>query len=100
MLAKVKAMAINILRGGYDMKSVFRKIASSFFFLEFRVLRNMLPTAKDICESIKKYASEKDSEVVFLSEEMPVRFFLDGGVYTTRRGGSVGSPIVVCSLEQ
>ena len=82
------------------MNKVLNKITAEFFYLEFRKLKNKLPSARDICESIMKFAVESESELVFLSTEMPVRFFLNGSVYSTHRGGSIGGPIVLCYLEQ
>ena len=78
------------------MRTARKRLVKKFFYLEFTELRKVIPTSKDICESILKYAIQNDSEVVFLSTEMPVRFYLDGTVYATRRGGSTGSPIILC----
>jgi len=82
------------------MRTVRNRPAKKFFYLEFTTRRNVIPTAKEVCESILKYAIQNDSEIVFLSTEMPVRFYLDGTVYTARRGGSTGSPIILCYQDQ
>ena len=76
------------------------KKALELFYLEVRTFKNMLPTARDICDSIKDFADGNKSEVIFLSTEMPVRFFLDGAIYTAQRGGSPSGPIVLCQHEQ
>jgi len=81
------------------MHSLRNKLSSKSFFLECRKLKNSLPTAEEICDSILSYAIGTESEVVFLSTEMPVRFYLDGTVYTTQRGGTAGGPLVLCFPE-
>ena len=81
------------------MKTVRHNASSRFFFLELRARENSKPTAEDVCESIKKFARGIISEVVFVSSEMPVKFYLDGTIYSTTMAGSAGSPIVLCYQE-
>ena len=82
------------------MGRTFSKKAMELFFLEVKPLKNKLPSARDICESIKSFADGNESEIVFLSTEMPVRFYLDGAIYTAHRGGSPSGPIILCQHEQ
>ena len=78
------------------MKQTWDAPATDFFYLEFRSTKNGVPSASEICESVLRHALMADLEVVFLSTEMPVRFYLDGRIYIAQRGGSTGSPIVLC----
>jgi len=82
------------------MNNIANKHTKKFFLLEFRTHKNRLPTVKEICESILRHAIGNELEVAFLSTEMPVRFFLNGEVYTTKIGGTVGSPLILCCPEQ
>jgi len=81
------------------MHTFWEKIASKIFFLEVRTHRNSVPSAEEICETVESHALGNESTVVFLSRELPVRFFLDGTVYTTHRGGTRSGPLVLCYPE-
>ncbi|MCL2514044.1 MAG: DUF4318 domain-containing protein [Oscillospiraceae bacterium] len=81
------------------MNTQHSRTGLKFFFLECKTIKNKIPTAKDICETIRRYASGQGSEVVFLSIDTPVRFFLDGTVYIARKGGTPGGPLLFCHQE-
>jgi len=81
------------------MNTLYSKAGTKFFFLECKTLKNIIPTAKDICDTIRRYATGLGSDVVFLSTEAPVRFFLDGTVYVAKKGGTPGGSFLFCHQE-
>lgn len=78
------------------MKNILTKLVSRSFTLEFDSLSAVVPSAKEVCASIQKYAERSRVDVVFTSTEMPVQFYLDDTLYTTVRGTSRGGPTVRC----
>ena len=78
------------------MKTEWSTLTTKFFFLELKRPEIGAPTADDVCNTIEDYARGSDLEVVFISRESPVKFYLNNTVYSTKKTGSAGSPIVLC----